>query len=151
MQQIVRVCVGLLLLAVVVGCGSKRSRSGVVSGKITYQARPVNDAALLLYPTGGAETNPITIPVTEEGTFRISDVPPGEYKIVVQGAEGGEGEAALLRDIPPEKRAKVKSMMEGQRSPTTIPFPNKYKDPKTTDLKCTITEKDQPLDLELKD
>jgi hypothetical protein len=42
-------------------------------------------------------------------------------------------------------------MMEGQQSAATIPFPKKYKDLRTTDLKCTITDKDQPLDLELKD
>src|SRR5262245_677135 len=81
--------IGLLLVAVLVGCGSSRVRPGVVSGKVTYKGKPVNDAALLLYPAGGGATDPITIPVTAEGEFRISDTPPGEYKVVVQGAEGG--------------------------------------------------------------
>jgi hypothetical protein len=151
MRQIVRVSVGLLLLAVLIGCGSKR-RFGAVSGKVTYNGQPVNDAALLLYPAGGTGNDPITIPVTEEGAFRIVDVPQGEYKIVVQGAGGpGDDEAFLLRNSSPEQKAKLKSMMEGQRSPTTIPFPNKYKDVRTTDLTCTITEKNQTLDLELTD
>ena len=151
MRQIVRVSVGLLLLAVLVGCG-KRSRYGTVSGKVTYKGQPVNDAALVLYPTaGGTVKNAFTIPVTQEGTFRIADVPPGEYKVVVQGAGKGDDEAALLRDLPRDKKEKVKSMMEGQRTPVTIPFPDKYKNPNTTDLRCTITDKDQKLDLELKD
>jgi hypothetical protein len=151
MRRIVSVCVGLLLLAVLVSCASKRSRYGEVSGKITYKGQAVNDAALLLYPTSGTETNPITIPVDPEGRFRIADVPPGEYKIVVEGAEGGDNEAVLMKNLPPAKQAEMKAMMEGQKSAATIPFPEKYKDLKKTDLRCTITEKDQALDLDLKD
>ena len=150
MRQIVSVSVGLLLLAVLVGCGPKRPKVGTVSGKLTYKGQPVNDAALRLYPTGGAVTNPITIPVTSQGAFRITDVPPGEYKVVVEGSEGGASEASL-RNIPREKLAEVKAMLEPMKSRATIPFPKKYKSPQTTDLKCTIGEKDQTLDLELKD
>jgi hypothetical protein len=151
MRQIVRVFVGLLLLAVLVGCMSKRTRSGAVSGKITYKGQPVNDAALLLYPSNvGPEDNPITISVDGEGNFRITDVPPGEYKIVVEGSEGVDNEAPLLKMLPPDKQAEMKAKMQPQASPKTIPFPKKYKDRKTTDLKCTITDKDQPMDLELK-
>jgi hypothetical protein len=139
MRQIVRIAVGLLLVALLVGCGGKRP--GAVSGKITYKGQPVNDAALRLYPSGGAVTNPITIPVTSQGAFRITDVPPGEYKVVVEGSEGGASEASL-RNIPREKLAEVKAMLEPMKSRATIPFPKKYKSPQTTDLKCTIGEKD---------
>jgi hypothetical protein len=151
MRLIFRLSVGLLLLAVLVGCRSKQSRGGAVSGQVTYKGRRVNDAALLLYPTSGEVTIPITIPVDHDGRFRITDVPPGEYLIVVQGAEGQSSDMLLLRDIPPEKKAEMKAKLEQQSTATTIPFPNKYKDLKTTDLKCKITDKDQPMDLELKD
>jgi hypothetical protein len=151
MRQIVRVCLGLLLVAVLlVGCGHKR-RSGAASGKITYKGQPVNDAALLLYPAGGGAAEPITIPVTADGSFRISDLPKGEYKIVVQGKEGQGSDAELLKNVPREKQEEVKKMMAGQASAKTISFPNKYKDLKTTDLKCQITDRDQTLNLELKD
>jgi hypothetical protein len=150
MRPFVRVFVGLLLVAVLVGCG-RRSRSGAVSGKITYKEQPVNDAALLLYPAGGGAAAPIIIPVTGDGSFRISDVPQGEYNIVVQGAEGEGSDASLLKNIPKNRQSEVKKMMEGQVSPKTIPFPRKYKDLKTTDLKCEITDHDQTLNFELKD
>jgi hypothetical protein len=151
MRQILRVFVGLLLVAVLVGCGPGRPRPGVVSGTITYKGRPVNDATLLLYSAGGDATGSITIPVTGDGTFRISDVPSGEYKIVVQGAEGEGSDASLLKSVPKEKRAEVEKMMAGQRSAKTIPFPKKYQDLTTTDLKCQITASNQTLNLELKD
>ncbi len=151
MRQNVRVWAGLVLLVVLVGCGHKRSRSGEVSGKVTYKGRPVNDAALLLYPTANAEANnPLTIPVDEEGNFRITDVPPGEYKVVVQGATGENSDASLLQVLPPDKRAEMKAKMGQRENRKTIPFPRKYQDPTTTDLKCKISNEDQHLDLDLK-
>jgi hypothetical protein len=146
MRQLVRLSLGLLLV-VVVGCGT-RSRSGVVSGKVTYKGQPVNDAALLLYAPGAKA--PITIPVTAQGEFSIADTPPGEYKVVVEGAKGG-AVSVDLRVLPRDKQAELKEKMKAMSSPTTIPFPKKYKDLRTTDLKCTITDKNQKLDIELQD
>ncbi len=150
MRPIVRITVALLLLAVLVGCGSRRSRYGRVSGKIAYRGQAVNDAALLLYSAEGSQATPITIPVDEEGNFSIADVPPGEYKVVVQGAEG-EASGISLKDFPPDKQEQVKALLEGQKFPHTISFPKKYKDLETTPLRCTIGDSDQPLDLELED
>jgi hypothetical protein len=149
MRLLVRILVGLLFVPVLAGCGPK-GRSGVVSGKITYKAQAVNDAALLLYPAGST-AKPITIPVTSDGSFVISDLPPGQYSIVVQGAEGEGSDASLLKNFSEEKRAEMEKMMAGRTSPKTIPFPQKYKDLKTTDLGCEITDRSQTLNLELKD
>jgi hypothetical protein len=120
----------------------------VVSGKVTYKGQPVNDAALLLYAADA--TDPIVIPVTAEGEFSITDTPPGEYKVVVEGTKGGAPPVDISM-LPPDKQAEVKEKMKGMTSPTTIAFPNKYKNLRTTDLKCTITDRNQPLDFDLKD
>jgi hypothetical protein len=151
MRRIVPLLVGLLLVAVLVGC-SKRSRSGAVTGKLTYKGQAVNDAALLLYPADGSATGLITIPVTSDGSFTISDLPPGAYDAVVRGAEGESSDSSLLRNVAPEKRADMEKLMKGQPSrKATIPFPDKYKDLKTSDLKVQITDQTQTLTLELKD
>jgi hypothetical protein len=121
----------------------------VVSGKITYKGQPLAGAALLLYPTSGGVTEPITIPVTNEGDFRITDMPPGEYKVVVQGTQGAVD--VDLSMIPPDKRAEIKEKLNPQNIPPTIPFPNKYKSERTTPLKCEITETSQTLDFVLTD
>jgi hypothetical protein len=153
MRQILQVVVGLLLVsALLIGGCEKRTRSGVVTGTVTYKGKPVNDAALFLYPPGSDGTEaPITIPVAEDGNFTIRDLPPGKYKIVVEGATGGEGEAAMLKLLPPEKQAEMKGKMGAQKSPVTISFPDKYKKLTTTDLTCEITDSPQTLNLELKD
>jgi hypothetical protein len=150
MRRIVPVLVGLLLVAVLVGCG-KRSRSGAVTGKVTYKGQAVNDAALLLYPTDGSG-GPIAIPIADDGSFRISDVPQGAYDVVVQGAQGENSDSSLLKNVAPEKRAEMEKLMKGQPSrKDTIPFPDKYKDLKTSDLKCQITDQIQTLNFDLKD
>jgi hypothetical protein len=147
MRRIVTVSLVALLLA---GCGPKK-KSGVVTGKITYDGKPVNGPALLLYPAGGgADAAPVTIPVTQDGEYRISDVATGEYKIVVQGTAGAQqANPNLLKAVPKEKQAEMKAKLDAMSTPATIPFPNKYKDPKTTDLKVSVTDKDQTLDLQL--
>ena len=96
-------------------------------------------------------TQPLTVPVTSDGTFVISGLPQGEYKVVVQGKEGQGSDASLLQNIPADKRAEMEKMMAGQASRSTIPFPQKYKALETTDLKCEITDRSQTLNLELKD
>ncbi|HWG47336.1 MAG TPA: carboxypeptidase-like regulatory domain-containing protein [Gemmataceae bacterium] len=145
MRQFVAVSLVVLLLA---GCGSKRSSGGVVIGKITYKGQPVNGATLQLYSVDGASN--ITIPVTQEGTFRTSDVPPGEYKVVVQ--PGGSSGVPSLKGMDPAKAAEAKQKLAGmQQTKPTIPFPDKYRSHLKTDLKPTIVKGEQTLNLELKD
>jgi hypothetical protein len=151
MRQIVTVSMAALLL---VGCGPKGPKLGVVKGTVTYKGQPVNGAALLLYPATDGQAASFTVPVTQEGEFRINpgDVPAGEYKVVVEGSEGvSQVPPALLKSMPKEKQAEMKAELDKMSTPPTIPFPKKYKDLKTTDLRCTITDKDQTMNLELKD
>jgi hypothetical protein len=149
MYRIVAVLMASLLL---VGCASKSGKPGVVAGTITYKGQAVNGAALLLYPSSGEVTNPITIPVTQEGTFSIADVPSGEYKIVVEGTAGAQQAPPIaMKNMPPEKAAEMKEKLAKMNTPATIRFPDKYKDPRKTDLKCKISESDQKLNLELTD
>ncbi len=45
----------------------------------------------------------------------------------------------------------MQAQYDKMKGTPTIPFPDKYKDPKTTDLKCTVKAGDQTLKLELTD
>jgi hypothetical protein len=145
MRRIAVVSLGLLLL---VGCGGKGSKTGVVTGTITYKGQPVNGAALFLHPPGGGD--PILIPVSQEGTFSSSDVPPGEYKVVVQGTAGAA--PAPLKGMPPEKQAEAKKKLEAMQTPATIAYPDKYKNLATTKLTLSVVAgQDKPVKLELED
>jgi hypothetical protein len=152
MKQILRVWVGLLLLAVLVGCTGK-PRSVVVTGKLTYKGNAVNGATMQLFPVAGkADKAVTTISVAQDGMFRSTDLPAGEYKVVVTGtAASSQVPEDLLKKMPPEKRAEMEGKLANMNTKATIPFPDKYKGAATTDLKCTITGQDQNLELELKD
>jgi hypothetical protein len=144
MRRIVTVWLVALLLA---GCGPKREASGTVSGTITYQGKPVNGAALLLYgPT--SHSADFTIPVDQEGKFSSTDVPPGDYKVVVQPSAGSSGPST--RGMTPAQMAEMKGRLDEMKTPPTIKVPSKYLDPKTSDLQMKVTGGKQEVTLELK-
>src|SRR5262245_35374806 len=101
---------GLLFLA---GCTPKPPTTGTVDGTITYKGKPVNGAALILHSTT-AKDETFMIPVTQEGTFRTANVPPGDYKIVVEVAVGGAGPSTA--GMSPAKFAEVKEKLEKMKT-----------------------------------
>lgn len=156
MKRTLFVSIGLLLLA---GCGSKSGSGGSLTGTIHYNGKAVNGAALLLHPTSG-QGDDISINVGQDGTFNGYNIPPGEYQIAVQSEEiPPEGQRQMrMAPIPPNMDpAKAEEMKQkfqqaqGQDAPT-IAYPKKYKNLKTSDLKCTVVAgKNPPLNLDLKD
>lgn len=146
MKRIVIVSIGLFLLA---GCGPTHPNEGTVKGTITYNGKPVNGATLHLYPAAGGDIY-TAVPVGQDGAFSTSDVPLGDYKVVVEGSTGMNG-IPSTKDIPPDQLAKMQAQIDKMKTTPTIPFPDKYKQPETTVLTCKIVQGDQTLKLELKD
>jgi hypothetical protein len=144
MWRLVLLSFGILTLF---GCSGGKKPNGVVSGKLTYKGNPVNGAALqLIQATGAGES--YRFPTTQEGAFHISDVPAGEYKVVVQPSPGY---TPNTKGMDPAVLAENRSKMEEMKTPGTIPIPDKYKQRTTTDLTLTVTKEDQTVNLELKD
>jgi hypothetical protein len=153
MKRAIVVSIGLVLL---MGCGGKRNQNGSLSGTIRYNGKPVNGATLLLHPASG-EGSGVNVPVAQDGTFSLGDVPPGEYKIVVKGSKPPkemEKMAKPPKGMDPAKAAEMEQRYQqvfGKDAPT-IAFPDKYKKVESTDLKCTIGQgKKESLSLDLKD
>ena len=72
-----------------------------MKGTITYKGQPVNGALLKLYPTSGGDIY-TAIPVGPDGAFSTADVPPGDYKIVVERRHGYERHAPPSAGHGPE-------------------------------------------------
>jgi hypothetical protein len=145
MKRMILVSIGLVLL---LGCGSKRTTGGSVKGTITYKGKPVNGALLRFYPQAAEKKGDFMVPVSQEGNFSGFEIPPGEYKVVVEAPN-------IPKMEPPkdaDEKTKQKWMEAHSQDIPTIPYPDKYKKITSTDLKCTITQgKQQDLALELKD
>jgi hypothetical protein len=142
------IAASLVFLVLVVGCRT-RIPTGVVAGKVTYKGNAVNGAVLNFNPTGSGAGVPLSIPVAQDGTFRTTGVPPGDYKITVQGSPGTKG--PNIKNMTAEQIAKMKESLEKLETPPTIKFPNKYTKPETTPLTKTIVVGEQTLELELTD
>lgn len=158
MRQFLIVLIALLPL---LGCGKKRTLTdGGIAGTITYKGNPVNGALLRFYPIPGPDPQIPVISVDQQGKFNAV-IPPGEYKIVVEPSGGppkGMGNAGMAPPrggkMDPAKAEEMQRKLAGVQGnmPTaTIPFPNKYKQMETTDLKATIVQGENSLNLELKD
>jgi hypothetical protein len=149
MRRIILVSFGFLLL---LGCGPKRGTGGSVTGTLQYKGQAVNGATLRFYPL--SETGPeFAIPVSQDGKFSSSNIPPGEYKVLVEPSQAPpEGREPLIpKGMDPAQAAELKEQYKQAYGahPPTIPFPGKYQDVEATDLKCTITDGEQTVALEL--
>jgi hypothetical protein len=151
MRRIILVSFGFLLL---LGCGPRRGTGGAVTGTVQYKGQAVNGATLRFYPLSGVGQE-FAIPVTQEGTFQSTNIPPGEYKVLVEPSQAPpeSREPLIPRDMDPAKAAELREQYKHAYGahPTTIPFPEKYQDVLATDLKCTVNEGETTVALELHD
>jgi hypothetical protein len=135
-------------LALCVFClaGCKKNKGGEVSGTLTYGGKPVNGATLKFHPADGSS---FPVAVGQDGKFHAKGVPIGELKVTVHGNKGNPGikgkkDASTMKDNIPKD-------VNMEEIPPTIPFPEKYSNIKTTELKCTVTGKPQTEEFVLKD
>jgi hypothetical protein len=112
--------IGLMLLLVALagaGCSSKERIT--LHGSVSYKGQPVQAGIVKFYGPGDHSS----MAYIRNGTFRITDIPPGQVQVTVEPeSSGGEGNA-----IPP-----------------------KYADPKTSGLSFNITSgtRDLPINLD---
>jgi hypothetical protein len=117
MKRIIKVCVPVVLLAVaatVPGCGKGRALAPV-SGKVTYQGKPLTLGCVMLQPKSG---QPSTGDIQPDGTFQM--VTRGEGN----GAAVGKNMVLIVcRESPsPEARAKAAAArQETVRGKSLIP------------------------------
>ena len=120
-------------------CGQSGPEMASVSGKVTYNGKPV---------TKGTITFVTASPGGRNATGAIQ--PDGSYKLQTENP----GDGAQLGDYNVTVYAHDEEVL--QYTPTTPVKPKpltpaKYENPKTTDLKATVKKGSNPLDFELKD
>ena len=149
-----------LLVAAASGCTNPNTPAAV-SGKITYNSSPVTGGTMTFQLAKEGPVYPHAINV--DGTYSISDLPPGDYIITIEtesinpdrpkqpiyGPPDGQKAAGPDPATPP-----TGTMPPGAASTapvgTYLKIDPKYKDPKTSGLTVTVTggsrqTKDLPL------
>lgn len=119
-----------LLFAGIIGCGSQRPATVQVKGTVTFKSEPVEGAAILFTRENGP---PATGETDAEGVFTLTTFEPrdgavpAEYSVAITKMESAS-------PLEGDSRIPVKS----DKPPRSL-LPRKYSDPRTSDLKETVT------------
>jgi hypothetical protein len=144
---------GLLLLPALVACGCGGSKTGAISGKVTYGGQPLQMGTVTFYSIedrGNAKNGTIR----PDGSYTVEGVPVGTAQVTVVstkpiGAEGGEQPAGN------ESAGRIGGGKEGSffslagKGRKWIEIPAKYGDAGTSELSVKVTGGDQKYDISL--
>jgi hypothetical protein len=122
------------------GCGSPK---GDVSGKVTYQNKPLTGGTVTFF---GAENRVVgSVPISDEGDYSMANVPVGPVKITVAAPPIIIGDTAGTP--PPLSKGKggkrgskneAKKRTKMRESLPRVEVPAKYKMPEQSGLTYTV-------------
>jgi len=137
-----------LFLGFVLGCGSNRTKPADVSGTVKYKDDLVTAGTVTFHSEGGIFTGPIK----SDGTYSISQVPPGEMVVTIETETANKN-----RKLPKYgggKPGMSSPMPEDRPQPEAGAYrkiPAKYANKNKSGLKVTVTTGPQKHDFDLKD
>jgi hypothetical protein len=151
-----RVNSSVLVLCVLfaIGCSS----TGTVTGKLSYRGQTLKGGTVVFFPEGGGGV--FRSPIAEDGTYTVTNVPPGLAKISV--------ETKSIKPIPIPRGVKITPPPEATKEASGNPelvtsmfnfqatahryvrIPDKYSDPEKSGLTCTVSSGKQEYDIDLK-
>lgn len=127
-------------VAMMAGCGSK---SGTISGKVTYQGKAVEGGSVN-FLSEGANSTMKTGGIQKDGSYSVSGVPVGPAKITVQGMKARR----LL--IPAALQKEQGGVKEVKTEQSEVYVPPRYGKTETSDLKYDVQSGKQQHDIDLK-
>ncbi|HYH69573.1 MAG TPA: hypothetical protein VD866_33060 [Urbifossiella sp.] len=127
-------CVPLLAAVFALGCGgAEGERVREVRGTVTYKGQPLQSGTVRVV---GANNEVAFAVVHKDGSFILTDVPPGEVKVgVIQGNEP--------RNVGDSSGKKA----ERPGKPVVV-LPKKFHDPETSGFTTTVAPDTTRLDID---
>jgi hypothetical protein len=140
----------LMLLVVSAGCSSK----GTVSGKVTYQGKPVPAGTVIFVPLAGGGGFTANI---RDGAYTVEGLPLGPVKISVSTPVNAAHMKELVSKMrpPPEMMQKVApgKSAEGSAPPSqdtqAVSIPARFQDPEKSGLTYTVKSGSQVYDIDI--
>jgi hypothetical protein len=127
---------GVVLLATAIGCQGR----GDVSGKVTYNSKPLVFGTVLVHGQDGLRQGAIQ----RDGSFTVRGVKVGEARVAINSPN-----PKSIQLIPPKPVVKTKQEPFPE-APGWFRIPNKYEDVKTSGLTYTVRGGSNAFDIELK-
>jgi hypothetical protein len=142
----------LLLLVVCAGCSS--STQGTISGKVTYQGKPVPAGTVVFVPQvqGGSFVAHI-----RDGQYKVENCPVGPVKIAVSTPANSAPMKGMISKMKPPAEIQEKlghgTSSEGAASndAPTVSIPARFQDPEKSGLSYTVKGGSQVHDIDLAD
>jgi hypothetical protein len=136
-RAVCRPAVAAALLAFAAGCGGR----GDVSGKVTYQGKPLVWGTVQFEGSDGMlkQSN-----INGDGTYSVKGVAAGEAKVAVSSINPNSADfqpRVVEGKAPPPPRPKVEGW---------FPIPEKYDTPHKSGLVYTIKSGPNAIDIDLK-
>jgi hypothetical protein len=152
--MLARLLTGAVLGLLLCGCNdSSMGPQGQVSGKVTYQGKPLPGGQVRFLTSKGLL---FSGDIDPEGNYKLKAV-VGEAKIAVDNSmlkKNSESPRIDLRHRPgaqPPPGVKVDDEPSATLAGTYLPLPEKYQSPETSGLTCTVKSGSQTHDIELTD
>jgi hypothetical protein len=115
-----------VITALLAGCGSGNPATYAVTGKVTYQGKPVKNAGVMFMPSSGRPASSLT---DAEGRFTLRTFKDGD------GAIGGENVVCISKTMPAPADNTKDPMLKKMISL----LPTCYATPTTSPLKVTVS------------
>jgi hypothetical protein len=131
----------LLLPLLATGCGGQGK--GTVSGKVTYQGKPLPSGFVTFVPEQGAALHS---EIQSDGSYRMNNVPLGAVKISVEPKSAQDTLKSSAMPRNPKDFSKAKTAM----TESDAKIPSRYADPNKSQLTYTVTKGSQQHDIDLK-
>lgn len=129
----------LLLVPLATGCGSGKA-GATVSGKVTYQGKPLSSGIVTFVPDSGPAHH---TEIKSDGSYRLANVPVGPVRIGVQTKSGQSGSPSK------EPTGKEDGKMADTRWKESL-IPTHYTDPNQSQLTYTVKKGKQQFDIDLR-
>jgi hypothetical protein len=121
------------------GCGKSGS---TVSGKVTYKGASLT-AGTVYFTKGDKDATPKSGGIEKDGTYKVEELQPGDYKVYVITPKGGSGSVGIPMGMPGGKQDGSEGMksMKGGTTGAAVPVvevPEKYGKPDSSGLSTTV-------------
>ena len=133
------------------GCGKSK---GTVSGKVTYENKPVVFGIVLL--ADGAN-QPVSGVIQPDGTFTVKDVTYGEVSVAVMSPNPSRKREEANKPLTQEMKEILKDAAKQEPdAPKDVDLtkwfeiPARYTALETSDIRFTLAEKNKSFDIALK-
>jgi hypothetical protein len=138
-EQRVRLCMPMawVLLPALAACGCGQSEA-TIRGRVTVQGKPLTTGTVLFL---GSDNRVATGSIGPDGHYVANHASMGTLRVAVQSLRPAQVRAAMQRpkDAPP---------LPG-RITNLVPVPQKYQSPETSELTCTVQQKEQEYNIDL--